>query len=166
MQRRQKLVVLEVPDEPSRLEHPMFTGLLDEPALLSAVPGDGQRGTRVSASDPRQGGDEVVHTLLVFQPPDEEQFGRPGARATVRERPACSIDSVADHGDLGQTWAEEFADLVTHRRRTCDQRIGFAHQPRLDRVYLTAERSGNPAGMPPGFGRVNGGNHWHVIELG
>src|SRR5580693_10397439 len=24
----------------------------------------------------------------------------------------------------------------------------------------------DPAGMPPGFCRVDGGNHWHVIELG
>ncbi len=33
-------------------------------------------------------------------------------------------------------------------------------------MHLTADRSGNPAGMPAGLGRVNGGNHWHVIVLG
>ena len=166
MQRFQQSIVVEVPDEPSCLEYPVLAGLLDEPVLLSTLARDGQRGARVCASDPRQGSDEIVHTLLVFEPPDVEQLGRPGARAPFRERPTRRVDSVADHVGLGQAGAEELGDLLAHRRRTGDKRIGFTHQPRLHRVHLAADRTGNPAGMPPGLRRVNGRNHWYVVELG
>ena len=156
---------MEMPDEPGCLEYLVFTRLLDEPILLRALPGDGQGGAGVGAPDARQRGDEVVHTLLVFQPPHEQQFGRPGARAPRCVLPARRVNAVADNRDLGQARTEQFGDLVAHRRRTRDQRIGFAHQPRLGGVHLTADRPGYPAGMPPRFGRMDRGNQWHIIEL-
>ncbi|CKS95510.1 Uncharacterised protein [Mycobacterium tuberculosis] len=166
VQQRQQLGVVEVSDEPGCSEHPVFAGLIDQPILLGAFAGDGQCGAWVSAPEPRQRGDGVVHALLVLQPPHIEQFGWPGARAAGRERPARRVNAVTDHGDLGQPGPEQLGDLVVHRRRACDQRIGFTHQPRLDRVHLTAESSGDPAGMSTGLRCMNRGNHWHVIELG
>jgi hypothetical protein len=32
-------------------------------------------------------------------------------------------------------------------------------------MYLPADRSGDPSGMPAGLGRVDRGNHWHVIAF-
>ena len=77
--------------------------------------------------------------------PRYSSCGRPGAGLAARERPSRRLDSVADHRGLGQPGAEQLGDLVAHRRRTGDQRIGFAHQPRLDRVHLPADRDRTPS---------------------
>ena len=46
---------------------------------------------------------------------------------------------------LGQAGAEQLGDLVAHRRRTGDERIGFANQPRFDGVHLAADRDRTPS---------------------
>ncbi len=87
--------------------------------------------------------------------------GRRGAKGH-----AVGVDPVGDDRGLGQPGAEQRVDLLAHGGRTGDQRVGFVHQPGLQRMHLAAHLSGHPAGMPSGLGGVDGGNQWHIEEFG
>ena len=95
VQQPHQVGVIQPADERCGLEHLVFSGLLDQPVLLRAFAGDGQRGARVGAPDARQRRDGVVNALLVLQPSQVQQLGRALSRmprvrtAIARRRSRC-----------------------------------------------------------------------------
>src|SRR6185295_20050108 len=162
----QKPLMVEPAHERCGLEYLVLSRLLDEPVELCAVTGDRQCRTGVGAPDEGQRGDRVVYALLVLEPAQVHQLRRSGSRLASREWPQRSVDSVANDAGLRKARAEQLGDLIAHRRRTGDERIGFVSEPRFDGVHLAADRTRDPARMPACLGGVDGGNQWDVEVFG
>ncbi len=98
----------------------------------------------MGAPDAGQRGDEIVDAFLELQPTQIHQLRRAYSGAAFGERPTGGVDSVADHLDLGEAGAEQFGDLIAHRHRTGDERVGFVNQPGLRRVHLATDATRHP----------------------
>src|SRR5262245_21513137 len=148
------------------LEYLVLSRLLDKPAELCTVARDRQRGAGMRAPDAGERGDRVVYALLVLEPSQVHQLRGTGSELTTREGPQRCVDSVANDAGLDQAGPEQLRDLIAHRGRTGYERIGFVHEPRFDRVHLSADPTRNPARMPAGLSGVDGGNQWDIEVFG
>ena len=124
-------------------------------------------------TQPWQRFEQRMHALLVHQPPGEHdqrtvavepRAGRQPSRG--RRAPGVGVEAVRHDVDLGLRDVEEPANLVVHERRAGDDAGGLVHEPALDRMHSAVQRSGQPASMAPGFGRVDGGDDRPVGEPG
>ena len=137
---------------------------LGQPRELGPRPGDGQGRTGVGAADPWQRRDRVLDAFLVFEPPDEQQAGADRYAATRGGKARRHVDSVADHVESRQVRAVQSADLVAHRRRTGDQRVGLVGRATTRPVHLPVDLARDPPAVPAGFGGVKRRHQRHVVD--
>ena len=148
---------------------PQPPGQLPQLVRRRPAAGDHQPDAGVPPAQPGERGEQVVHALLVHQPSGEDDqrpvAGPPAPRRgdPLRERPpAPRVDPVGHHVDLVRRQVEQPGHLPAHVRRAGDHPARLVRQPPLHRVDRAVQRAGQPALVPAGLGRVQGGDQRHA----